>query len=357
MDSFRIDRSKDMEIGLYSLGDYMPDIVAGKSITESQRIKDIIAAARLADEAGLDVFALGESHQEYFVSQAHQVILGAIANATSKIKITSGVTVLSTADPVRVYEEFSTLDLLSDGRAEIIAGRASRVGVYELMGISLKDYEDIFEEKFDLLLKLNQSQPITWTGKYRPALKDAELYPKPLNGKLTIWRGVGGTPASAIKAGYYGSPMMLATLAGPSSSFKSTIDAFRNAAEQYGHDSTSLPVGTTSLSYIADDSQQAMKDFYPYLNNGWKLLRGGGFPKSLFAESSSTKNAMMVGSPQQIIDKILYQHELYGHQRFLAQIDFGGIPFNKIARVIELLAVKVAPVIHQATIKQQEVVI
>jgi alkanesulfonate monooxygenase SsuD/methylene tetrahydromethanopterin reductase-like flavin-dependent oxidoreductase (luciferase family) len=357
MDSFRIDQSKGMEIGLYSLGDYMPDVVAGKSITEFQRIKNIVAASKLADEAGLDVFALGESHQQYFISQAHQVILGAMANATSKIKITSGVTVLSTADPVRIYEEFSTLDLLSDGRAEITAGRASRVGVYELMGVDLKDYEDIFEEKFDLLLKLNQSQPISWSGKYRPALKDAELYPKPLHVKLPIWRGVGGSPASAIKAGYYGSPMTLAILGGPSSAFKSTVDAFRNAADQYGHDSKSLPVATTSLCYIDDDSQQALKDYYPYLNNGWNLLRGGGYPKSQFAESSSIKNAMMVGSPQQIIDKILYQYELYGHQRFLAQIDFGGIPFDKIARVIDLLAVKVAPVVRKATIKQQEVAI
>jgi len=351
MDNFRIDPSKGMEIGLYSLGDYMPDIVSGKYITESQRIKEILAAAKLAEEAGLDVFALGESHQQYFVSQAHQVILGAIANATSKIKITSGVTVLSTADPVRVYEEFSTLDLLSDGRAEIIAGRASRVGVYELMGINLKDYEEIFEEKFDLLLKLNQSQPITWSGKYRPALNDAELFPKPLHGKLPIWRGVGGSPASAVKAGYFGSPMMLAILAGPSSAAKPTVDAFRNIADQYGHDSKSLPVGTTSLCYIADDSQQALIEYYPYLNNGWKLLRGGGFPKSQFAESSNAKNAMMVGSPQLIIDKILYQYELYGHQRFLAQIDFGGVPFDKIAKVIELLATKVAPVIRKATIR------
>jgi alkanesulfonate monooxygenase SsuD/methylene tetrahydromethanopterin reductase-like flavin-dependent oxidoreductase (luciferase family) len=354
MEEFRIDQSKGMEIGLYSLGDYMPDVVAGNYITESQRIKELLAAAKLADEAGLDVFALGESHQQYFVSQAHQVILGAIANATSKIKITSGVTVLSTADPVRVYEEFSTLDLLSDGRAEIIAGRASRVGVYELMGINLRDYEEIFEEKFDLLLKLNQSQPISWSGKYRPALKDANLYPKPLNGKLPIWRGVGGTPASAVKAGYFGSPMMLAILGGPSSSAKPTVDAFRIVADQHGHDSTSLPVGTTSLCYIANDSQRALADYYPYLNNGWKLLRGGGYPKSQFAESASTKNAMMVGSPQQIIDKVLYQYELFGHQRFLAQIDFGGIPFDKIAKMIELLATKVAPVIRKATIKLQE---
>ena len=351
MHSFKIDQSNGMEIGLYSLGDCMPDVVAGKYITESQRIKDIVAAAKLADEVGLDVFSLGESHQQYFVSQAHQVILGAIANATSKIKITSGVTVLSTSDPVRVYEEFSTLDLLSDGRAEIIAGRASRVGVFELMGVNLRDYEDIFEEKFDLLLKLNQAQPVNWSGKYRPALKDAELYPKPFNGKLRIWRGVGGSRASAIKAGYFGSPMTLATLWGLSSAFKPTIDAFRSAADQYGHDAKSLAVGITSLCYIADDSQQALIDYYPYLNQGWQLLRGGSFPKSQFAESPGIKNAMMVGSPQQIIDKILYQYELYGHQRFLAQIDFGGMPFNKTTKLIELLATKVAPVVRKATIK------
>jgi alkanesulfonate monooxygenase SsuD/methylene tetrahydromethanopterin reductase-like flavin-dependent oxidoreductase (luciferase family) len=351
MEDFRIDQGKGMEIGLYSLGDYMPDVITGKSITESQRIKEIVAASKLADEAGLDVFALGESHQQYFVSQAHQVILGAIANATSKIKITSGVTVLSTSDPVRVYEEFSTLDLLSDGRAEIIAGRASRVGVYELMGVDLRDYEDIFEEKFDLLLKLNQSQPISWNGKYRPALKDAELYPKPLNGKLPIWRGVGGSPVSAIKAGYFGSPMTLAILGGASSAVKSTVDAFRTAADQYGHDSKSLPVATTSLCYVANDSQQALIDYYPYLNQGMQLLRGTSYPKFQFAESSSIKNAMMVGSPQQVIDKILYQYELYGHQRFLAQIDFGGIPFDRIAKIIELLATKVAPAVRKATIK------
>jgi alkanesulfonate monooxygenase SsuD/methylene tetrahydromethanopterin reductase-like flavin-dependent oxidoreductase (luciferase family) len=351
MENFRIDQGKGMEIGLYSLGDYMPDVITGKSITESQRIKEIVAASKLADEAGLDVFALGESHQQYFVSQAHQVILGAIANATSKIKITSGVTVLSTSDPVRVYEEFSTLDLLSDGRAEIIAGRASRVGVYELMGVDLRDYEDIFEEKFDLLLKLNQSQPISWNGKYRPALKDAELYPKPLNGKLPIWRGVGGSPVSAIKAGYFGSPMTLAILGGASSAVKSTVDAFRTAAGQYGHDSKSLPVATTSLCYVANDSQQALIDYYPYLNKGMQLLRGTSYPKFQFAESSSIKNAMMVGSPQQVIDKILYQYELYGHQRFLAQIDFGGIPFDRIAKIIELLATKVAPAVRKATIK------
>jgi alkanesulfonate monooxygenase SsuD/methylene tetrahydromethanopterin reductase-like flavin-dependent oxidoreductase (luciferase family) len=349
MEKFRIDKKKGIEIGIYSLGDHMIDIIAGSTVSESQRLKELVAAAQLADQAGLDVFALGESHQKYFVSQAHHVVLGAIAQSTSKIKITSGVTVLSAADPVRVYEEFSTLDLLSGGRAEIIAGRASRVGVYELMGIDLRNYEDIFEEKFELLLKLNESQPLTWTGLYRPELKNAELYPKPLNGSLPIWRGVGGTPASAIKAGYFGSPMVLAMLGGPSSSFKPTIDAYRKAAQQYGHDSASLPVGTTSLCYIADDSQTALKEYYPYLNNGMALLRGGGYPKSQFADSVNYKNALMVGSPQLIIDKVLYQYELFGHQRFLAQIDFGGVPFKKIEKMIALLSNKVLPAVRMAT--------
>ena len=356
MDKYRIDESKGMEIGLYSLGDYMTDIVAGTSISEAQRIKEIVDAAKFAEEAGLDVFALGESHQQYFVSQAHQVILGAIANATSKIKITSGVTVLSTADPVRVYEEFATLDLLSGGRAEIIAGRASRTGVYDLMGVDLRDYEEIFEEKFELLLKLNEGEPVTWSGKFRPPLQEAVLYPKPYQGSLPIWRAVGGPPASAIKSGYYGAPMMLATLGGPSSAFKTSVDAYRRTAQQSGHNPKELPVGTTSLCYIAGDSQQALKDYYPYLNNGMQLLRGGGYPKAQFAESIHTKNALMVGSPQQLIDKILYQHELYGHQRFLAQIDFGGMPFNKITQVIELLATEVAPVIRKATAKKPEII-
>src|SRR5690554_5947843 len=177
MNTYNIHPSKGMEIGLYSLGDYMADIKTGQQISESERIKQIVRTAQIAEEAGLDIFSLGESHQPNFVSQAHQVILGAIVQATSRIKISSGVTVLSTADPVRTYEEFSTLDLLSDGRVEIIAGRASRTGVYELMGIDLRDYENIFEEKFDLLLQLNKQPVINWEGTYRPALKNAEILP------------------------------------------------------------------------------------------------------------------------------------------------------------------------------------
>lgn len=220
MKNYNIDESKGMEIGLYSLGDLLPDAHTGNKISEQERIKNIVHMTRLAEEAGLDVFSLGESHQKYFISQAHQVILDYIAAVTSKIKISSGVTVLSTADPVRVFEEFSTLDLLSDGRIELIQGRASRTGVYKLMGISLKDYEAIFEEKFNLMLQLNRERVVNWEGKYRPALENAEILPHPLNNRLIIWRGVGGSPASAIKAGFQGVPMTLATLAGPASAFK-----------------------------------------------------------------------------------------------------------------------------------------
>src|SRR5690554_4214435 len=237
-----LDTNQGMEIGLYSLGDYMGDIVSGKKESEGERIKGIVRAAKMAEDAGLDVFSLGESHQRHFISQAHQVILGAIAQATSRIKLTSGATILSTADPVRVFEEFSTLDLLSDGRVEIIAGRASRTGVYDLMGVSLQDYDAIFEEKFNLLLQLNREKLINWKGEFRPELRNAEMLPRPFRDTLPIWRAVGGSPASAVKAGLAGVPMTLATLAGPSVSFKQSVDNYRMTLEKSGFDAKVFPV-------------------------------------------------------------------------------------------------------------------
>lgn len=354
MKRYRIDPAQGLEIGLYSLGDYMGDVQTGKQISESQRIKEIVQAARLAEDAGLDVFSVGESHQRYFISQAHQVILGAIVQATSRIKVSSGVTVLSTADPVRTYEEFATLDLLSNGRIEIIAGRASRTGVYDLMGIDLRDYEGIFEEKFGLLLRLNKEKVVNWSGKYRPPLKNAEILPRPVNGELLIWRGVGGSPASAIKAGFAGVPMTLATLAGPAASFKRSVDAYRNALTENGFDSAQFPVATTSLCYIADDTPAALKEYYPYINQGFELINGRKFPKYHFGESVHPSNVLMVGSWELIVEKILYQYEMYGHQRFLAQIDFGGLPFTKVEKTIDLLAGKVAPAVKKATKKKEE---
>ncbi|WP_054024812.1 LLM class flavin-dependent oxidoreductase [Bacillus sp. FJAT-28004] len=351
MEKYRIDTNKGLEFGLYSIGDHLPNPHTGSMISAKQRIQELIEASKLADEAGLDVFAVGESHQTYFTTQAHTVILGAIAQATKNIKIASSATVLSTSDPVRVYEDFATIDLISNGRAEIVAGRGSRVGAYSLLGFDVRDYEELFEEKLELLIKLNNEETITWEGQFRPPLKQASILPQPQSGHMPIWRAVGGPPASAIKAGYVGVPMMLTTLGGPASNFKISVDAYREAAASSGFDPAALPVATTSLFYTADTTQDALREYYPHLNSGMQALRGGGYPKQQFAQSTDYRDALMVGSPQQIIEKMLYQYELFGHQRFMAQIDFGGVPFDKIAKNIELIATEIMPAIKKHTAK------
>ncbi|MDQ0089043.1 alkanesulfonate monooxygenase SsuD/methylene tetrahydromethanopterin reductase-like flavin-dependent oxidoreductase (luciferase family) [Paenibacillus anaericanus] len=352
MEQYRIDVNKGIEFGLYSIGDHLPNPHTGAMISAEQRIKELIEASKLADEAGLDVFAVGESHQTHFTTQAHTVILGAIAQATRKIKIASSATVLSTSDPVRVYEDFATLDLISGGRAEIVAGRGSRVGAYSLLGYDVRDYEELFEEKMELLVKLNNEEKVTWEGQFRASLNNASILPQPQNGHMPLWRAVGGPPASAIKAGYAGVPMMLTTLGGPATSFKTSVDAYRMAVEQSGYDPATLPVATTSLFYTAENTQDALREYYPHLDTGMQALRGGGYPKQQFAQSVDYRDALMVGSPQQIIEKMLYQHELYGHQRFMAQIDFGGVPFDKIAKNIELIATEIMPAIKKHTAKK-----
>ena len=232
MEKYRIDQSKGMEFGLYSLGDHIINPLTGNRISAQQRIHELIEASKLAEQAGIDVFGVGESHQTYFTSQGHTVILGAIAQATEKIKLTSSATVLSVLDPVRVYEDFATIDLISNGRAEIVAGRGSRVGAYHLLGVDLQDYEEIFEEKLELLKQINEQERVTWQGEFRAPLENAEILPQPKNGSLPIWRAVGGPPASAIKAGDMGIPMMLTTLGGPAMNFKLSVDAYREAAQR-----------------------------------------------------------------------------------------------------------------------------
>lgn len=349
MEKYRMDKSKGIEFGLYSIGDHLPNPHTGTMISAEERIQELIEASKLADEAGLDVFAVGESHQTYFTTQAHTVILGAIAQATKKIKIASSATVLSTSDPVRVYEDFATIDLISKGRAEIVAGRGSRVGAYSLLGYDVRDYEELFEEKLELLLKLNNEEKVTWEGQYRAPLKNALILPQPQNGHMPIWRAVGGPPASAIKAGNAGVPMMLTTLGGPASNFKISVDMYREAAARNGYDPAALPIATTSLFYTADTTQDALREYYPHANSGMQALRGGGYPKQQFAQSTDSRDALMIGSPQQIIEKMLYQYELYGQQRFMAQIDFGGVPFDKIAKNIELIATEIMPAIKKHT--------
>ena len=351
MEKYRIDQSKGLEFGLYTLGDHMPNPHTGERISAAQRIHEIIELAKLAEQAGIDFFSVGESHQEYFATQAHTVVLAAIAQATNTIKIASSSSIISTSDPVRVYEDFATIDLLSKGRAEIVAGRASRIGLFELLGYDVRYYEELFEEKFELLLKINQENVINWSGQFRAPLNDASVIPRPQDGSLPIWRAVGGHPASAIKAGHAGVPMFLATLGGPVSSFKRSIDAYREAAKSSGYNPAELPVATAGFFYAAETTQQAQNEYYPYINEGMKLSNGSGYPRDAFALGADPHNVMNIGSPQQIIEKILYQHEVFGHQRYIGQMDFGGVPFEKLMKNIELIGTEILPAIKKYTAK------
>ncbi|MBM7839955.1 alkanesulfonate monooxygenase SsuD/methylene tetrahydromethanopterin reductase-like flavin-dependent oxidoreductase (luciferase family) [Alkalihalobacillus xiaoxiensis] len=350
----RINKENGLEFGIYTLGDHLPNPHTGKRISAQQRIKEIIEFAKLAEEAGIDFFSVGESHQAFFATQAHSVVLAAIAQATKKIKIGSSSTIISTSDPVRVYEDFATIDLISDGRAEIIAGRASRVGLYDLLGYDLRDYEGLFEEKFDLLRQINEEKIVNWSGEFRASLRDAEVLPRPLEGKMPIWRAVGGTPASAIKAGLAGVPMFLAHLAGPTAAFKRSIDAYRGALTESGYDPADFPIATAGLFYAAETTQEAQRAYYPAVNEGITLTNGQGFSKRAFAQGEDVRDVLNVGSPQQIIEKILYQHELFGHQRYIAQMDFGGVPFDELKKNIELIATEILPAIRKYTKGESE---
>ncbi|MDO6450791.1 LLM class flavin-dependent oxidoreductase [Oceanobacillus profundus] len=352
MENYRIDTSKGLEFGLYTLGDHISDPHTGKRISAEQRIHEIIELAKLAEQAGIDFFSVGESHQDYFTTQAHSVVLAAIAQATSKIKIASSSTIISTLDPVRVYEDFATIDLISKGRAEIIAGRASRIGLFDLLGYDLRDYEELYEEKFELLLEINKNEVINWSGQFRAPLNNAKVIPRPKDGSLPIWRAVGGAPASAIKAGYAGVPMFLAMLGGPATSFKRSIDAFREAASQSGFDPAELPISTAGFFYAAETTGQAQREYYPYINEGMKLTNGRGYPKQHFAQGADPRDVMNIGSPQQIIEKILYQHEVFGHQRYIGQMDFGGVPFEKLKKNIELIGTEILPAIKKHTARK-----
>lgn len=349
----QIDKSKGLEFGVYSLGEHMMNPHTKKILTAQERLNEIKQMASLAEQAGADIFMLGESHQDGFVSQAHAVVLSAIAEATENIKISSSATIISTSDPVRVFENFSTIDLLSNGRVEIVGGRASRIGLFKLLGYDLNNYEELFEEKFDLLLQINQNERITWNGQFRAPLDNAHIIPRPLNGSLPIWRAVGGGVGSAVRAGNAGVPMNLAMLGGPASVFKQTVDVYRESAENAGFDSNSLPIATSGLFYVAKDMDTALREFYPHVNEGIKQANGTGFSKQAFAHARDHRSILNIGEVNQIIEKILYQHEMFGHQRYVAELDFGGLPFTKIMENIDALGDKIIPTVRKHILKKE----
>lgn len=346
---YGFDKNAPLEFGIYTLGDHLPNPHTGNRISAQERISEIIQLAQAAEQAGVDFFGLGESHQTYFVSQAHTVILAAIAQATDRIKIGSAASIVSTTDPVRLYEDFATIDLISDGRAEIVAGRASRLGLYQLLGYDVEDYEALYEERFDLLNLINDSDMVSWEGEFRAPLEQAVVLPRPKAGKLPIWRAIGGHETSAQKAGKAGVPLFLAHLGGTTDSYVRLFDAYRQAAEEAGHDVEELPTATAGIFYLADDNQQAIKEAYPYTNNGMMMSNGAGFPKSAFAKASSMDTVINVGEVNFVIDKILDQHERFKNQRYAAQLDFGGVPFDKQLAMIDVIGEKIIPAIKKET--------
>jgi len=341
------------ELGLYTFGDLMPEAQAGEAVSAQQRLAEILAAAKLADASGLDVFAVGEHHRLDMAVSATPVVLAAIAAVTERIRLASAVTILSTADPVLVFEDFATVDLISGGRAEIIAGRGIFTESFPLFGYDLAYSDDLFAEKLELLMQLNAAERVTWQGRFRPALKDAPIPPRPAQSRLPIWVGTGGTQNSIVRAGTLGLPLALANISMPPAKLKPLADLYRHTGMQAGHDPSALKVSIATHMHIRENSQDALDAFYPYyagyfFNHTPSQYRAQEVARADYDERAAPHGAIFVGSPQQIIDKILYERELFGHQRFLAQIDIGGLPFADVARVIELFATKVAPVIRGA---------
>jgi alkanesulfonate monooxygenase SsuD/methylene tetrahydromethanopterin reductase-like flavin-dependent oxidoreductase (luciferase family) len=340
-----------MELGIYTFGDITPDPNTGRTISIRQRYAEILAAAKLADEAGLDVFGVGEHHRLDIPISSPAAIMAAIAGATKRIRLTSAVTILSTLDPVRVFQDFATVDLLSGGRAEVIAGRGAFIESFALFGDDIADYDALFAEKLDLLLKLNEGERVTWRGRFRAPLSNSEISPRPV-GKLPIWLGVGGNPESALRAGDLGLPLILANITQPPANFAGQIAAYRQRHVERGHDASTLKIAIATHVHVAKDSQTAFKEFYPHYSAYFREhapradLRGE-ISRDVYEKRAGAAGPILVGSPQQIIDKLVYERELFAHDRFLGQVDIGGLPYAKVAKSIELLATQVLPAMRR----------
>ncbi|MDB5253749.1 MAG: class flavin-dependent oxidoreductase [Flaviaesturariibacter sp.] len=341
-----------MEIGIYTFADVGTHPVTGENVGAKERLANLMEEAALADEVGLDVFAVGEHHRPDYAVSAPAVALGAAAMVTKKIRLSSAVTVLSSDDPVRVFQQFATVDLLSGGRAEIMAGRGSFIESFPLFGYDLADYDVLFSEKLDMLLKINAGERLTWSGAHTATITDRGVYPRPVNGRLPVWVAVGGTPESVVRAGEKGLPMALAIIGGQPARFAPFTRLYREVYEKAGHDMSSFQLGINSHVYIADSSQAARDEFFaPYAEVMRRIGRERGWPpltRSDFDASTRREGALLVGSAEEVTDKILYEHEIFGNTRFLAQMSLGPLPHRQAMRAIELLGTKVAPAVRKA---------
>ena len=341
-----------MEVGVFTFGELTTDPVTNRAIDPAVRLREFIELAKLADQAGLDVVGVGEHHRPDFAIASPAVVLAAIGAVTRQIRLTSTVTVLSTSDPVKVFEDFTALDLISNGRAEITAGRGAYTESFPLFGNDLGDYDELFDEKLGLLLQLNSSERVTWSGKHRPALHDVGVYPRPVQPELPVWIAVGGTPSSVQRAGRLGLPLYLAILGQPER-FVDLAELYRHTGSVAGHDAGRLRIGITSHFFVGATSQGARKTFFPYYSryiaNNMPSARGRLMSRDTFDAWASPRGALFAGSPQEMIEKILWEREIIGHDRFLAQIGVGGLPFADAANSIEILATEVAPAVRRAT--------
>lgn len=343
-----------MELGLYSFAENTPDPLNGNALqSPAERVRDLIEEIELADQLGLAFYGLGEHHRADYVASSPVTILASAAARTRNIRLSTAVTVLSSEDPVRVWQQFSTLDLISNGRAEIMAGRGSFIESFPLFGLDLNDYDDLFEEKLEMLLTIRKGGKVAWPGsKHTKPIPGLDIFPKPVQQPIPLWIAVGGTPNSVARAAYYGLPLMIAIIGGRPRQFEPLVDLYRKTGAQVGHDASKLKVGVSGHGFIAEDSQAARDIAYP--SHSTTMNRIGaerGWPpgtRAQFDASTTPEGAYYMGSPQEIIDKILMQHEWFGHDRFGLQLSVGTVPHDKVMKAIELYGTVVKPAIDKA---------
>jgi probable LLM family oxidoreductase len=347
-----------MEIGISTFAETTPDPRTGITVSAQERLHDLIEEIELADKVGLDVYGVGEHHRRDFAVSTPAIVLAAAAVRTKRIRLTSAVSVLSSDDPVRVFQDFATVDLLSDGRAEVMAGRGSFTESYPLFGYDLADYDQLFEDKLDLLLKLRKNEPVTWSGLGRAPMAGLKVYPRPMQEPLPVWIAVGGNTNSVIRAGRLGLPLMLAIIGGSPERFAPLVELYREAARRSGHDPSQLPVGVHSHAFIADTEEEAVDTFYePYAYVMSQLGRERGWSAMTphqFEALRGPGGALLVGTPEQVTEKILAQQEIFKPlDRFLAHLSVGTMPHDKVMRAIELLGTKVAPAVRKALAQRE----
>jgi probable LLM family oxidoreductase len=339
-----------MELGVYTFAETTPDPATGRIISPRERLRDLLEEIELADQVGLDVFGVGEHHRPEFAVSAPAVVLAAAAARTRRIRLTSAVSVLSSDDPVRVFQDFATLDLISGGRAEVMAGRGSFIESFPLFGYDLDDYDELFAEKLDLLLALRTGERVTWSGRHRAPLPALGVYPRPVQDPLPVWIAVGGTPQSAIRAGALGLPMALAIIGGAPERFAGFAELHRRAAAEAGQPRPALSIN--SHGFVADDSQSAADQAFPAFKALMdKIGRERGWPpmsRAQFEASRMLHGANLVGDPEDVIAKILFQHSIFRHDRFLIQFSVGTLPHAAVMRSIELFGTVVAPAVRDA---------